>query len=124
MKSKKPYSRVERVNKQILDILSDILSKNIDLSFLGFATFVKVDVSPDLKTANVFFSVLNPKFSEKELTIEFNKKRKAFKKFMGPQLQLRSIPDLRFYLDNSLEYGEKIERLIKKSNFKSEKHDS
>ena len=124
MKSKKPYSRVERVNKQILDILSDILSKNIDLSFLGFVTFVKVDVSPDLKTANVFFSVLNPKFSEKDLTIEFNKKRKAFKKFMGPQLQLRSIPDLRFYLDNSLEYGEKIERLIKKSNFKSEKHDS
>ena len=124
MKSKKPYSRVERVNKQILDILSDILSKNIDLSFLGFVTFVKVDVSPDLKTANVFFSVLNPKYSEKELTIEFNKKRKAFKKFMGPQLQLRSIPDLCFYLDNSLEYGEKIERLIKKSNFKSEKHDS
>ena len=124
MKSKKPYSRVERVNKQILDILSDILSKNIDLSFLGFVTFVKVDVSPDLKTANVFFSVLNPKFSEKELTIEFNKKRKAFKKFMGPQLQLRSIPDLRFYLDNSLEYGEKIEHLIKKLNFKSEKHDS
>ena len=124
MKSKKPYSRVERVNKQILDILSDILSKNIDLTFLGFVTFVKVDVSPDLKNANVFFSVLNPKFSEKELIIEFNKKRKAFKKFMGPQLQLRSIPDLRFYLDNSLEYGEKIERLIKKSNFKSKMHDS
>ena len=124
MKSKKPYSRVERVNKQILDILSDILSKNIDLSFLGFVTFVKVDVSPDLKTANVFFSVLNPKISEKELILEFNKKRKAFKKFMAPQLQLRSIPDLRFYLDNSLEYGEKIERLLKKSNFKIEKHDS
>ena len=124
MKSKKPYSRVERVNKQILDILSDILSKNIELSFLGFVTFVKVDVSPDLQTANVFFSVLNPKISEKELILELNKKRKAFKKFMGPQLQLRSIPDLRFYLDNSLEYGEKIERLIKKSNFKSEKHDS
>ena len=124
MKSKKPYSRVERVNKQILDILSDILSKNIDLSFLGFVTFVKVDVSPDLQNANIFFSVLNPKFSEKELILELNKKRKAFKKFMGPQLQLRSIPDLRFYLDNSLEYGEKIERLIKKSNFNSEKHDS
>ncbi len=124
MKSKKPYSRVERVNKQVLDILSDILSKNIDLSFLGFVTFVKVDVSPDLKTANVFFSVLNPKKSEKELILEFNKKRKAFKKFMGPQLQLRNIPDIRFYLDNSLEYGEKIERLLKKSNFKIEKHDS
>ena len=124
MKSKKPYSRVERVNKQILDILSDILSKNIDLSYLGFVTFIKVDVAPDLKTANVFFSVLNPKRPEKEVILEFNKKRKAFKKFMGPQLQLRNIPDLRFYLDNSFEHGEKIERLLKDSISKSEKHDS
>ena len=124
MKSKKPYSRVERVNKQILDILSDVLSKNIDLSYLGFVTFIKVDVAPDLKTANVFFSVLNPKRPEKEVILEFNKKRKAFKKFMGPQLQLRNIPDLRFYLDNSFEHGEKIERLLKDSISKSEKHDS
>ena len=124
MKSKKPYSRVERVNKQILDILSDVLSKNIDLSYLGFVTFIKVDVAPDLKTANVFFSVLNPKRPEKEVILEFNKKRKAFKKFMGPQLQLRNIPDLRFYLDNSFEHGEKIERLLRDSISKSEKHDS
>ena len=124
MKSKKPYSRVERVNKQVLDILSDILSKNVDLSYLGFVTFIKVDVAPDLKTANVFFSVLNPKRPEKEVILEFNKKRKAFKKFMGPQLQLRNIPDLRFYLDNSFEHGEKIERLLKDSISKSEKHDS
>tara|TARA_B100001175_G_C18931369_1_gene367051 strand:- start:103 stop:477 length:375 start_codon:yes stop_codon:yes gene_type:complete len=124
LKSKKPYSRVERVNKQILDILSDILSKNVDLSYLGFVTFIKVDVAPDFKTANVFFSVLNPKRPEKEVILEFNKKRKAFKKFMGPQLQLRNIPDLRFYLDNSFEHGEKIERLLKDSISKSEKHDS
>ena len=124
MKSKKPYNRVERVNKQILDILSDILSKNVDLSYLGFVTFIKVDVAPDLKTANVFFSVLNPKRPEKEVILELNKKRKAFKKFMGPQLQLRNIPDLRFYLDNSFEHGEKIERLLKDSISKSEKHDS
>ena len=119
MKSKKPYSRVDRVNKEILDILSDILSKNVNLSHLGFVTFVKVDVSPDFKNANVFFSVLNSKVTEEELVMEINKKRKAFKKFMGPQLQLRSIPDLCFFLDNSLEHGEKIVQLLKASNLKS-----
>ena len=69
MKSKKPYSRVERVNKQILDILSDILSKNIDLSFLGFVTFVKVDVSPDLKTAKAFVLPLGGKNATEAIDI-------------------------------------------------------
>ena len=113
MKSNKPYSRVERVNKQILDILSGILTKNVDLSFLGFVTFTHVDLAPDFKSAKIFYSILNPKLSNEEVDIEINKKRKAFKKYMTPQLHLKNIPDLRFYIDNSLEYGEKIERLLK-----------
>mgnify|MGYP001156880555 FL=1 len=113
MKSNKPYSRVERVNKQILDILSGVLTKNVDLSFLGFVTFTNVDIAPDFKSAKIFYSILNPKLSNEELNIEINKKRKAFKKYMSPQLHLKNIPDLRFYMDNSLEYGEKIERLLK-----------
>ena len=113
MKSKKPYSRVERVNKQILDILSGILTKNVDLSFLGFVTFTNVDIAPDFKSAKIFYSILNPRFSNEKVNIEINKKRKAFKKYMSPQLHLKNIPDLRFYMDNSLEYGENIERLLK-----------
>ena len=113
MKSNKPYSRVERVNKQILDILSGILTKNVDLSFLGFVTFTNVDIAPDFKSAKIFYSILNPKLSNEEINIAINKKRKAFKKYMSPQLHLKNIPDLRFYMDDSLEYGEKIERLLK-----------
>ena len=113
MKPNKPYSRVERVNKQILDILSGVLTKNVDLSFLGFVTFTNVDVAPDFKSAKIFYSILTPKLSNEEVSVEINKKRKAFKKYMSPQLHLKNIPDLRFYMDNSLEYGEKIERLLK-----------
>lgn len=124
MNSKKPYSRVERVNKQILDILSSILSKNVDLSFLGFVTFIKADVAPDLKSAKIFYSIINPKYSYEKINIEINKKRKAFKKFMGPQLHIKNIPDLRFYMDESLEYGEKIERLLKNAKIKHDSDDS
>ena len=43
---------------------------------------------------------------------------------MGPQLHIKNIPDLRFYMDESLEYGEKIERLLKNSKIKHDSDDS
>ena len=114
MNSKKPYTRVDRINRQILNILSDILIKNIDLSYLGFVTFTNVDVAPDLRTAKVFYSVLSGKFPNSKVDIEINKKRKAFKKFMSPQLSLRYTPDIRFILDETLVYSEKIDTLLNK----------
>ena len=115
MNSNKPYNRVDRINRQILDILSDILIKNIDLSYLGFVTFTNVDVAPDLRTAKVFYSVLSGKLPDSKVDVEINKKRKAFKKFMGPQISLRYTPDVRFILDETLAYSEKIDNLLKKN---------
>ena len=116
MNSNKPYKRVDRINRQILDILSDILIKDIDLSYLGFITFTNVDVAPDLRTAKVFYSVLNGNLPDSKVEVEINKKQKAFKKFMSPQLSLRYTPDIRFVLDETLAYSEKIDNLLKKQH--------
>ena len=116
MNSNKPYKRVDRINRQILDILSDILIKNIDLSYLGFITFTSVDVAPDLRTAKVFYSILSGKLPDSKVDVEINKKQKAFKKFMSPQLSLRYTPDIRFILDETLAYSEKIDNLLKDQN--------
>jgi len=116
LNSNKPYKRVDRINRQILDILSDILIKNIDLSYLGFITFTSVDVAPDIRTAKVFYSVLSGKLSDSKIDVEINKKQKAFKKFMSPQLSLRYTPDIRFILDETLAYSEKIDNLLKDQN--------
>ena len=113
MNSIKPYKRVDRINRQILDILSDILIKNIDLSYLGFITFTSVDVAPDLRTAKVFYSVFSGKLPDSKVDVEINKKQKAFKKFMSPQLSLRYTPDIRFILDETLACSEKIDSLLK-----------
>ena len=116
MNSNKPYKRVDRINRQILYILSDILIKNIDLSYLGFITFTSVDVAPDLRTARVFYSILSGKLPDSKVDVEINKKQKAFKKFMSPQLSLRYTPDIRFILDKTLAYSEKIDNLLKDQN--------
>ena len=113
MISNKPYSRSERVGKQILEIISSIAIKNIDLSPLGFITFTNVDVSPDLKNAKIFYSAYKKKVSDDALYKALNKKQKAFKKFLGPELHLRSIPKIHFYSDDKFNYIQKIDRLLK-----------
>ncbi|MBT3589599.1 MAG: 30S ribosome-binding factor RbfA [Candidatus Marinimicrobia bacterium] len=112
MKSKRPYKRTDRVGNQILSILGDVLTKYIDLSHVGFVTFTHVDIAPDLRTAKIFYSILNPKMTREKARIEINQRRKAFKKFMSPELTIKHTPDLKFYHDDSLEYGEKIDRLF------------
>jgi len=120
LKSNKPYKRMDRVGNQVLDILSGILSKHINLSYLGFVTFTFVDVAPDLRTAKVYYSVLGRKKTDNEINVAINQKRKAFKKFMGPELHLRSTPDLHFYFDDSLLYGDKINQLLHDVEIKEE----
>ena len=112
MTSNKPYNRSKRVEKQILEIISSIALKNIDLSYLGFITFTSVDISPDLKNAKIYYSVINQNFSDSELEIALNKKQRAFKKFLSPQLHLRSTPKIQFFNDKKFSYQEKIKRLI------------
>jgi ribosome-binding factor A len=112
LKSQKPYKRTDRVGNQILDILGQVLFKYIDLSHIGFVTFTHVDIAPDFRTAKVFYSILNPKIDLKKADIEINQRRKAFKKFMSPELTIKHTPDLKFHYDPSMEYGEKIDRLL------------
>ena len=124
MTSNKPYTRSERVEKQLLDIISSIALKNIDLSSLGFVTFTDVDISPDLKNAKIFFSVLNQKLPDDKLEIEINRKQKAFKKFLSPELHLRTTPNIKFVIDNKLSYQEKIDSLLKDTALDQNKSDN
>ena len=113
-----PYKRTDRIGQQIRKILGQITLKYIDLSHLGFITFTEVNISPDLRSANVFYSVLDPKYPKDEIQAAMNDLRKAFQKYIGPELKIKNIPKLKFYFDESQEYSEKIDKLLKdlKSN--------
>ena len=124
MTSNKPYNRSERVEKQILEIISSIAIKHIDLSSLGFITFTGVDISPDLKNAKIFFSVLNQKIPDDDLEVIINKKQKAFKKFLSPELHLRTTPKIQFVNDKKLSYQEKIDNLLNNFSSRQKKSDN
>ena len=60
--------------------------------------------------------VANVKVSVSKIEVEMNKKQKAFKKYMSPQLSMRYTPDIQFFLDETLAYSEKIDKLLKKQH--------
>ena len=124
MKPSKPYKRVDRVNKQILDILANILIKDFDFSNLGFISLTSVDVSPDFKSAKVYFSILEPKLSVDQIVIAINNKRKNIKMHMASKLLLKNIPDLLFYYDDAADKQKKIESLLKKNGLSINKIDN
>ena len=114
MKPERPYDRTERVANEIHSIIGKIQNQYIDLSHLGFITFSKVIISSDLKHAKIFYGVVNRKKNIENLTLELNKRSKAFRKYLGQELTIKFTPSIKFYFDDSIEYVEKIDELFNK----------
>ena len=112
MKPRRPYKRTDRVGEQILEIVTDTAAKHIDLNNLGFITFTGIYVSPDLRSAKIFFSALNPIDDVQIIEKKINSMSKGFKKYLGMEMRIKNIPDLRFIYDQSLNYTEKMNQII------------
>ena len=112
MKPQRPYKRSTRVGEQILEIVTDTAAKHIDLNHLGFITFTGIDISPDLRFAKIYFSVLNPTDNFQNIEFKINGISKRFKKYLGLEMRIKNIPDLRFIYDKSTDYAEKMNQMI------------
>ena len=112
MKPQRPYKRSTRVGEQILEIVTDTAAKHIDLNYLGFITFTGIDISPDLRFAKIYFSVLNPTDNSQNIEYKINDISKRFKKYLGLEMRIKNIPDLRFIYDKSTDYAEKMNQMI------------
>ena len=112
MRTEKPYKRTDRIEQQLLEILSEIKVRHINLSNLGFITFTKAKISTDLQHAKIFFSIIKPRLELEDIIEGMNKLRGPFRKYLAPELHIRFIPELTFYYDETIEYTEKIDRII------------
>lgn len=81
---------------------------------LGFVTVTHVDVSPDLRSAMVFYSVLGNAKAKKDSQTALEKSAGFLQKEIGDALQLRYTPKLAFKLDDSLEQSMEVDKLFHK----------
>ena len=108
-------TRQKKVSKLIQKELSVIFQKEIH-QFLGniLVTVTICRVSPDLSVAKAFLSIFPVKDPNEALEI-LNENKKFFRTILGNSCrhQLRIVPELIFYIDDSAEYAEEIDRLLK-----------
>ncbi|MEW5741389.1 MAG: 30S ribosome-binding factor RbfA [Myxococcota bacterium] len=106
--------RVERVAQEIQAAVADLLTRGeIKDPRIGFITVTGVKVSPDLSTAQVFYSMLGTE-EERAATQKGLDAAKGFvRREVTRRVKLRVSPEVFFRFDKSLDEGDKIERLLK-----------
>jgi ribosome-binding factor A len=114
----KPFARSDRVSGQIQRALSDLLRKSIKDPRLEKVIITGVKMSKDLRLARIYFTLSDhvlsdPPGPQKEAAEGLKSALGFIKRTLAQQLGLRYMPDLRFYYDESFDYGEKIETLLK-----------
>ena len=109
-------TRQQKISKLILKELSDIFQREIKTHGGIMITVTKVNVTTDLSYARVYLSIFGPeKDVKKNVVAEVNKMTKSIRKMLGDRVrhQLRIIPELQFYEDDSLDYIERIDSTLK-----------
>lgn len=96
--------------------LGDIISLKLKDPRIGFVTVTDVEVTGDLQQATVFISVLGDE-TQRENTLKGLAKAKGFiRSEIGSRIRLRKTPDLVFEFDESIDYGNRIETLLRSVN--------
>ena len=109
---RKPYRRKDRFGHEVQKILSDLILKEIDTTKVGFTTISDVKMSNDPRSARIYVSVLNRNIPVKHIENYFQSRGKYLRKLLGNELTAKSVPELKFYYDDSFEEVEKIDRLL------------
>ena len=105
--------RKEKIEHLIKEKLSLIFLHKLQDPELGLLTITKVTVSPDVSVAKVYFSVYQKE--NREMILEkINDLKGLIRGELSHRVKLRHTPELHFYIDDTLDYVEKMDDLFKK----------
>ena len=104
--------RLERINNIIRDEISSMLRRDLHDPLIGFVTITEVEVSPDLRHAKVFFSVLGDADQVRNSIKGLLRARKFINSRLAERVELRYIPRLRFVLDDTAAKAQRMAQLL------------
>ena len=116
--------RTERIGAEIQKELSKIIRDDLNdprLSDTATVSVIEVRVTNDLSFADCYISVLGDTSKKEDVLDALNQAKGYIKMLIGDRMRLRSMPEFRFKLDESIEYGAYMEKLIKETIAKDER---
>jgi ribosome-binding factor A len=105
--------RIDRISEEVKKVVSDIIRNNInDPRVSKLSSVVAAEVTPDLKYAKIYISVLGTEEEQKD-TIKGLKSAAGFiRRELSRSIELRHSPEVVFELDKSIEHGAYINKLL------------
>ena len=103
--------RVDKVEQLIKEQISSIILHKLSNLQLGFITVTNVKVSADLKIAKIYLSVLE-KEKRHFVLDKLNYNVGQIRTELAHRISVKFVPELKFFIDETLDYVEKIEELL------------
>lgn len=106
--------RPDRVGEQIREELSELLSRGaVHDPGIGFITLTRVQVSPDLQQARVFYTILGDQKARTDTARALQRATPFLRRQIGDRIRLRRVPELEFRFDESVMHQDRVEQLLR-----------
>ena len=121
---RKNNNRFNRIDEELKKEISNVITFELhNPKVTGIVSITKAKVTPDLKYAKVYVSIINAK-NTKETFANLKKSAGFIRSEIAKKMNLRITPELIFELDDSMEYGAKIDSILKQIIKKPKKEES
>ena len=106
-----------RVNGEVMRVLAEVIRSEIkDPRINPMTSVVAVEVAPDWKTCKAWISVLGNEESQKDTLAGLKSAEGYIRNQLARKINLRNTPEIRFIIDQSIEYGVNMSRMIDEVN--------
>ncbi len=107
--------RTQRVAEAIKRLISEIVHDELrDPRTKGFITITKTEVTPDLRLAKIYYSVLGDDKTKKSVANGLKSAKKFIRKRIADELKMRYVPEVVIKVDQSAEHRAQIDRILTK----------
>jgi ribosome-binding factor A len=108
--------RSERLGGEFQKEISAVIAGKLRNKYPELSAIISVteaDIAPDLKSAKVYISIYDPNEEKKKASFAIIKENAGFIRHeLSQVMHIRTVPELRFLLDGSMEYGTKIDKIL------------
>ena len=118
----KTSNRPRRVAELIRRELAMLIPRELDDPKAHQITLTGVEVSRDMSSARIYFSLLSGAAEAKKMTKSLNRAAGFLRHVLMGRVSLRTVPALRFYFDESVERGARIDSLIEQAISEDKSH--
>jgi ribosome-binding factor A len=105
-------SRASRVGDQIQAELASLLTRDVHDPGIGFLTITQVKLTPDLQQARVYYTSIGDDKAKRESARALDRATPFLRRQIGQRLRLKRVPELTFFYDESIEQGDRVERIL------------